>query len=202
MHSHSSSSTPALNDYPIYPHPQTPTPPSFFLPLLSLALCFLSFLLTFSTLALLPSPLTCFPSPSASLSFFSSTSTIHSPSPSLFRPLYPHFVTHSPFASSYTILPSPFPFPLSLIPFFFANFSQVVSCFGAGRGFSRGKGVVQSGSVIMTPVEGEEVMGQVVRSWFMSAWAVSRAVEAMRASEGEGGSGLLSVQRRLPRSKV
>lgn len=61
---------------------------------------------------------------------------------------------------------------------------------------------MQSGSVIMTPVEGEEVMGQVVRSWFMSAWAVSRAVEAMRASEGEGGSGLLSVQRRLPRSKV
>ena len=53
-----------------------------------------------------------------------------------------------------------------------------------------------------TPAEGEEVMGQVVSSWFMSAWAVSRAVEAMRASEGEGGRGLLSLQRRLPRSNV
>ena len=62
--------------------------------------------------------------------------------------------------------------------------------------------MVQGGRFMSTPAEGEEVMGQVVSSWFMSAWAVSRAVEAMRASEGEGGRGLLSLQRRLPRSNV
>lgn len=62
--------------------------------------------------------------------------------------------------------------------------------------------MLQGGRAIRTPVEGEEVMGQVVSNWFMSAWAVSRAVEAMRASEGEGGRGLLSLQRRFPRSNV
>ena len=61
---------------------------------------------------------------------------------------------------------------------------------------------MHGGSFIKTPVEGEEVMGQVVRSWLMSACAVSRAVEAMRDSGGEGGRGLLSLQRRLPRSNV
>lgn len=34
------------------------------------------------------------------------------------------------------------------------------------------------GRVIRTP-SAEEVMGQVVRSWFISAWAQSRAVEEM-----------------------
>lgn len=53
-----------------------------------------------------------------------------------------------------------------------------------------------------TPEAGVEVMGQVVRSWFMSSWAQSRAVEARRVSGGLGGSGVGSWQRRLPRSKV
>lgn len=45
-------------------------------------------------------------------------------------------------------------------------------------------------------------MGQVVRSWLMRDWAQSRAVVARRAEGGEGGSGVGSWQRRLPRSKV
>lgn len=49
---------------------------------------------------------------------------------------------------------------------------------------------------------GEDVMGQVVRSWLMRDWAQSRAVEARRVSGGLGGRGLGSWQRRLPRSKV
>ncbi len=39
------------------------------------------------------------------------------------------------------------------------------------------------------PVVGEEVTGQVVRSWLMRDWAQSRAVEARRASRGWGGEG-------------
>jgi hypothetical protein len=46
------------------------------------------------------------------------------------------------------------------------------------------------------------VMGQVVRSWFMRDWAQSRAVAVRMSFAGEGGRGLGSVQRRLPRSKV
>lgn len=36
----------------------------------------------------------------------------------------------------------------------------------------------------------------------MSAWAASRAVALRMGSEGEGGRGFASLQRRLPRSKV
>ena len=45
-------------------------------------------------------------------------------------------------------------------------------------------------------------MGQVSRSWFMSDWAQVRAVVARSVGVGEGGRGLESVRRRLPRSKV
>ncbi len=59
------------------------------------------------------------------------------------------------------------------------------------------------GRVMCTPpVDGDEVMGQVVRSWLMRDWAQSRAVVARRASGGLGGRGEGSWQRRLPRSKV
>ena len=61
---------------------------------------------------------------------------------------------------------------------------------------------MHGGRVIITPVSGEDVMGQVVRSWLMSAWAVSRAVDLRRSSEGDDGRGLSSLQRRLPRSNV
>lgn len=54
----------------------------------------------------------------------------------------------------------------------------------------------------MAPEDGVEVMGHVVRSCVMRAWAQSRAVEARRAGEGEEGRGEGSWQRRLPRSKV
>lgn len=54
----------------------------------------------------------------------------------------------------------------------------------------------------MTPEFGVAVMGQVVRSWLMSDWAQSRAVEARRESGGLAGKGVGSWQRRLPRSKV
>lgn len=47
-----------------------------------------------------------------------------------------------------------------------------------------------------------DVMGQVVSSWLISAWAQSRAVAARRVEGGEGGRGVGSRQRRLPRSKV
>lgn len=49
---------------------------------------------------------------------------------------------------------------------------------------------------------GEDVIGQVVRSWLMRDWAQSRAVEARRVSGGLAGRGVGSWQRRLPRSKV
>ena len=88
------------------------------------------------------------------------------------------------------------------MPFFFANRSHVVACFAAGSGFSRGKGVVGGGRVSSTPSVGCEVIGHVVRSWLISAWAQSRAAEAICASVGEGGNGFASEQRRLPRSKV
>lgn len=40
------------------------------------------------------------------------------------------------------------------------------------------------GRVIRTP-SAEAVMGQVVRSWFISAWAQSRAVEGIYVESGE-----------------
>lgn len=52
------------------------------------------------------------------------------------------------------------------------------------------------------PFFGSTWMGHVVRSWFMRDWAQSRAVEARMESVGFGGRGLVSEQRRLPRSKV
>lgn len=58
------------------------------------------------------------------------------------------------------------------------------------------------GRVMRTPVSLWVVMGQVVRSWLMSDWAQSRAVEARISLVGFGGRGLASLQRRLPRSKV
>lgn len=58
------------------------------------------------------------------------------------------------------------------------------------------------GSVIRTPSVGWEIIGQVVSSWFMRAWAQSRAVEERMESVGDGVRGLASLQRRLPRSKV
>lgn len=54
----------------------------------------------------------------------------------------------------------------------------------------------------MRTPEGVEVMGQVVRSWFMRDWAQSRAVEVRCVWVGVEGRGLLSLRRRLPRSKV
>jgi len=61
---------------------------------------------------------------------------------------------------------------------------------------------VVGGRIMSTPFVGCDFMGQVVRSWFMSDWAQSRAVEARRVSRGLGGRGLVSLQRRLPRSNV
>lgn len=58
------------------------------------------------------------------------------------------------------------------------------------------------GSVIRRPFVGEDIIGHVVSNWFTRPWAASRAVSFRRASEGDGGSGLASIQRRLPRSKV
>lgn len=55
---------------------------------------------------------------------------------------------------------------------------------GTGKAFSRGRRNVGGGRVIRTP-SAEEVMGQVVRSWFISAWAQSRAVEEMCVESGE-----------------
>ena len=57
------------------------------------------------------------------------------------------------------------------------------------------------GRFMRTPSE-VELIGQVVRSWFMSACAQSRAVADRCAGEGLGGRGLPSLTRRLPRSKV
>ncbi len=57
------------------------------------------------------------------------------------------------------------------------------------------------GRVRSTPAD-VDVMAQVVRSWFRSAWAPSRAVEERSVSVGLEERGLGSVQRRLPRSKV
>ncbi len=62
--------------------------------------------------------------------------------------------------------------------------------------------MVGGGRVINRPLAGEDVMGQVVRSWLMRPWATSRAVALRTASEGEGGRGFASLQRRFPRSKV
>lgn len=89
-----------------------------------------------------------------------------------------------------------------MIPFFAANFSHFVAAFGAGRGFSRGNGVVGGGSVMKTPASLEAVIGHVVRSWFRSDWAQSRAVRVRASLVEFGGRGLLSETRRLPRSKV
>ena len=61
------------------------------------------------------------------------------------------------------------------MPFFAANFSHFVGSFPVGIGFSRGSGVVGGGRVMRTPSD-EEVIGHVVRSWLMRAWAQSRAV--------------------------
>ena len=54
----------------------------------------------------------------------------------------------------------------------------------------------------MEDVVGEVRMGQVVRSWFIRDWAQVRARVERSLGEGEGGRGLGSVRRRLPRSKV
>lgn len=58
------------------------------------------------------------------------------------------------------------------------------------------------GRVMRTPAERDEVMGHVVRSWLMSAWAQSRAAAWICSGVGGDGRGLASWMRRLPRSKV
>ena len=88
------------------------------------------------------------------------------------------------------------------MPFFRAKRSHLVSCFCAGKGFSRGKGVVGTGRVSSTPSIGCDLMGHAVRSWLMRACAQSREMAAMSAEEGDGGTGLESLQSRLPRSNV
>jgi len=165
--------------------------------LLSLALILLSCLLILSFLSTLRSFLTSPASPILA-SFFSSTSTSQSSSPSLFLPLYPHLGTHSPFSSSYTSLPSR---RFGAIPFFAANRSHFVCSLAAGTGFSRGSGVVGAGSSMCTP-SGVLRITHVVRSWFSSDCAQSRAVDWRSEGEGFGGSGFVSEQRRCPRSKV
>jgi hypothetical protein len=86
------------------------------------------------------------------------------------------------------------------MPFFRAKRSQVVSALGGGRGcgcvrlgqwemgvgnglrtFSRGNGVLMGGRERRTP-EGVDAMGHVLRSWFKSAWAPSRAVAERSSS--------------------
>jgi len=61
---------------------------------------------------------------------------------------------------------------------------------------------VGGGRVMERPLCWWDFMGQVVRSWFMRDWAQSRAVVVRRSLVGVGGRGLVSLQRRLPRSKV
>lgn len=78
----------------------------------------------------------------------------------------------------------------------------MVGGLATGSGFSRGNGNVGGGNVISTPSMGCEVMGQVVRSWLIRAWAQPRAALEMSAAVGAWGSGLASLQRRLPRSNV
>lgn len=68
-------------------------------------------------------------------------------------------------------------------------------------GFSRGSGVVGAGRMRCTPSE-EDLTSQVERSWLMRACAASRAVAARASSSAAGGTGLGSLARRLPRSKV
>ena len=62
--------------------------------------------------------------------------------------------------------------------------------------------MVGGGSVMRAPSVEEVWIGQVVRSWFINAWALSRAVDASMEGEGDEGSGVGSLQRRFPRSKV
>ena len=93
-----------------------------------------------------------------------------------------------------------------------ANCSHFVGSLGAGRGFSRGRGVVGAGRERRTP-EVVVLRGHVVRSWFMRACAPSRAVAASCASRavelvvGDSAGmevlrGFGSLARRRPRSKV
>jgi hypothetical protein len=79
------------------------------------------------------------------------------------------------------------------MPFFFANRSHFVGGLGFGSGFSRGSWVVGAGSVSKTP-SGVDETGQVVSSWFMRAWAPSRAVEERTSSlmDDEDGKGFRS----------
>src|SRR5690606_21793270 len=97
-------------------------------------------------------------------------------SPFLFMPPKPHLGLHTPSSSSYTrfLLCS---LVLGAMPFLAANFCHFVRGLGVGSGFSRGSGVVGGGSVRETP-SWLEVMGQVVKSWLIRAWAPSRAVSA------------------------
>lgn len=72
-----------------------------------------------------------------------------------------------------------------------------------GKGtFSRGRWVLIAGKERRTPV-GVEVMGQVLRSWFSSACAPSRAVAARSFSRFPvDWSGFGSFARRRPKSNV
>jgi len=68
--------------------------------------------------------------------------------------------------------------------------------------FSRGKGVLMGGSESRTP-EVVDVMGHVLRSWFRSAWAPSRAVAERSSSKLPcRRRGFGSFARSRPRSKV
>lgn len=68
--------------------------------------------------------------------------------------------------------------------------------------FSLGNGVDGAGSESRTPL-GVDVIGQVLRSWFKSACAPSRAVAARSSSRlSFNSSGLGSFARSSPRSNV
>lgn len=88
------------------------------------------------------------------------------------------------------------------MPFLRAKRSHFVSDFSAGRGFSLGNGVVAVGKLIRVPSVELWVIVHVVRSWLIKACAQSRETAAISAFVGCGGIGLLSLQIRLPRSKV
>ena len=62
--------------------------------------------------------------------------------------------------------------------------------------------MVVGGNVRRTPSVGCDVIGHVVRSWLIRAWAQSRAVDESCVSEGFEGRGFASSHNRLPRSNV
>src|SRR2546423_15626158 len=97
------------------------------------------------------------------------------------------------------------------MPFFLAKVSHFVGALGLGRGFQRGRGVIDCEGRVKNTPSGVEWIGQVVRSWLIRTWAPSRAMAwrarfvvvlrlVRRVDVGERGLG--SWARRCARSKV